>query len=230
MSRWYIILHYRNRPLERLGSHTATPPLPSSCHPVVTAVPEPHLSREDTPGEPVADGAPHAARIEALFRAHNEALVRFLSSRLHSRQEAMEVAQEAYVRMLNLAHPGAVSFLRAFLFRTAANLAVDRMRHGGHERQLREMPLFREFVETRTPERHAIGAEDVAALRRLVGELPAKCRQAFLLYRVDGVAMAEIARQMQLSERMVRLYVMRALQHCRAGLELARSSEGRGDA
>ncbi len=191
-------------------------------------MPESSLSDDTSPGTD-ADGAAHAARIESLFRAHNEALVRFLSSRLHSRQEAMEVAQEAYVRMLNLAHPGAVSFLRAFLFRTAANIAVDRMRRGIHERRLRESPLFREFVETRTPERHAIGAQEVASLRRLVGELPEKCRQAFLLYRVNGVELPEIARQMQMSERMVRMYVTRALQHCRAGLDLTRASEGRVD-
>jgi RNA polymerase sigma-70 factor (ECF subfamily) len=184
------------------------------------------LSHE-SPLDPTTGGASHAARIDSLFRAHNEALVRFLSSRLRSRQEAMEVAQEAYVRMLNLADPGAVSFLRAFLFRTAANIAVDRLRHGGHERRLRESPMFREFVETRTPERHAIGVQDVAALRRLVGELPEKCRYAFLMYRVSGVELPEIARQMQVSERMVRLYVQRALEHCRTGLETVRSSERR---
>ena len=198
------------------------------------ATPDPAPFDESFPGASsgAPDSATHADRIEALFRAHNEALVRFLSSRLHSRQEAMEVAQEAYVRMLDLEHPSAVSFLRAFLFRTAANIAVDRMRHGGHERRLRQSPLFRELVETRTPERHAIGAQEIATLRLRVAELPAKCRQAFLLYRVTGLSMPEIAARMQISERMVRLYVRRALTHCAAGLqggEPRAAAEGRGD-
>src|ERR1700732_5026585 len=69
-----------------------------------------------------------AALIERLFREHNEALVRFLRGRVESHNEALEVAQEAYVRLLSLDQPGAVSYLRAFLFKTAANMAIDRRR------------------------------------------------------------------------------------------------------
>src|SRR5580658_5486126 len=81
-----------------------------------------------TPDDPgAAEG--HAGRIDHLFREHNDALVRFLSARLGSYQDAREVAQEAYVRLLNLDRPGAVNFLRALLYKTAANLAIDRLRH-----------------------------------------------------------------------------------------------------
>src|SRR5580692_147523 len=80
----------------------------------------------------------HAARIDHLFREHNDALVRFLSARLGSYQDAREVAQEAYVRLLNLDRPGAAGFLKALLYKTAANLAIDRLRHQrlvtGHQR------------------------------------------------------------------------------------------------
>src|SRR5215469_2505957 len=73
--------------------------------------------------------------IERLFREHNEALVRFLLARLRSRQAALEVAQEAYVRLLSLDQPGAVSYLRSFLFKTAANIAIDRRRrHRSYDR------------------------------------------------------------------------------------------------
>ena len=52
-----------------------------------------------------------------LFREHNRSLVSYLAMRLRSVQEAKEVAQEAYVRVLQLQEPGAVSFLRAYLFK-----------------------------------------------------------------------------------------------------------------
>lgn len=161
-----------------------------------------------------AETATHADRIAALFHAHNEALIRFLAARLHSRQEALEVAQEAYVRMLNLAEPGAIGFLRAFLFRTAANLAVDRMRADSRARHARNSVLLEELIETRTPERYTVGAQEIARLRECVGSLPPKCRYAFLLYRVQGVAIDEVARRMGLTERMVHLYVRRALEAC----------------
>ena len=84
----------------------------------------------ETPADALApeERRARAELVERLFREHNSALVRFLQARLRSPQEAHEVAQEAYVRLLSLDEPGAVSYLRAFLFKTAANLAVDRLR------------------------------------------------------------------------------------------------------
>ena len=89
--------------------------------------------------------------------------MRFLHARLRSRSAAVEVAQEAYVRLLSLDQLGAISYLRSLLFKTAANLAVDRLRRGAvHERATRQ-PLFTEIAEERTPERHVEGARSSPA-------------------------------------------------------------------
>lgn len=172
-----------------------------------------------TPG---GDG--RAERITRLFSEHNDSLVRFLSARLHSVQEAKEVAQEAYVRLLNLDDSGAVSFLRAFLFKTAANLAVDRLRSRNRQRQAMNAGLCAELREAPTPDHEAAQVEEAEIVRRLIGELPPKCRQVFLLHRLHGEELPQIAKQMELSERMVRHYVLRATLYCRAGLEAAQSS------
>jgi RNA polymerase sigma-70 factor (ECF subfamily) len=70
----------------------------------------------------------------------------------------------------------------------------------------------------------------VEIVRCLIGELPPKCRRAFLLHRVHGAEFSEIAEEMGLSERMVRHYVLRAVLYCRAGLDAAQSCKesGRG--
>lgn len=171
-----------------------------------------------------------AQRISRLFSEHNESLIQFLATRLRSMQEAKEVAQEAYVRLLSLEDSGAVSFLRAFLFKTAANLAVDRLRSRNRQRQALDAGLCDELREAPTPDREAASAQEMEIVRRLVGELPPKCRRAFLLHRVHGAEFAEIAQEMGLSERMVRHYVLRAVLYCRAGLDAAQSCQesGRG--
>ena len=174
----------------------------------------PSFIETDSPGR--------ASRIEAverLFREHNQALLKFLQFRLRSTNAAHEVAQEAYVRLLSLDQPDTVSYLRSFLFKTAANLAIDRQRRGDvHERATR-LPLFHEFTDARTPERQLAGSERMSQLNRIVMELPLKCRQAFVLNRYYGVEFPVIAAQMRLSERMVRIYVVRALLYCRARLD-----------
>jgi RNA polymerase sigma factor (sigma-70 family) len=162
---------------------------------------------------------PQVELIERLFREHNEALIRFLLPRLRSRQAALEVAQEAYVRLLSLDQPGAVSYLRSFLFKTAANLAVDRLRRDEVHSRAMDTPLFREFMDDRTPERAAASAQEVKRLGELLLALPPKCRQAFILNRFHGKEFSAVAAEMNLSERMVRTYVVRALLYCRANLE-----------
>src|SRR5947209_4337020 len=95
------------------------------------------LDQPAPPQESALDGAPACPDVGRLFREHNQTLVRYLRARLGSEQEAKEVAQEAYVKLLQLERVGAISFMRAYLFRIAANLAIDRIRQrnsqGRHE-------------------------------------------------------------------------------------------------
>jgi RNA polymerase sigma factor (sigma-70 family) len=166
-----------------------------------------------------------AELVERLFREHNEALIRFLHARLRSYQEAREIAQEAYVRLLSLDEPGAVSYLRAFLFKTAANLAVDRRRREQTHDRATGSPAFQEFANKLTPERYLAGEQQLRRLERLVAALPPKCRQAFVLHQIEGKDFMTIAGELALSESMVRKYVMRALLYCRARLDWEGSNE-----
>ena len=170
-----------------------------------------------------SNGESRAQLVARLFREHNDSLVGFLAARLRSRQEALEVAQEAYVRMLSLDESNAVSFLRAFLFKTAANIAIDRIRSRDRRQQLHESSLF-DFRETQTPERSLVGEQEVAIIERVLAGLPPKCRRAFLLNRVHGLEPAEIARQMEVAERTVRHYILQALLQCRTALDAAQAA------
>jgi len=169
------------------------------------------------------DGDPgsldRAAVVERLFREHNDSLLQFLTTRLRSSQDAREVAQEAYVRLLSLDQPGAVSYLRAFLFKTAANLAVDRMRRNGVRARGASDPLFSELIERRTPERELAGSQAMERMARLVRALPEHCQRAFVLNRVSGKTFAAIAQELRISESSARMYVVRALLYCRARLD-----------
>jgi RNA polymerase sigma factor (sigma-70 family) len=162
----------------------------------------------------------HRTRMKRLVVDHHEDLIRFLAARLRSRHEAREVAQEAYVRLLGLRSPDSVGYLRAFLYRTALNIAIDRRRRAETHKQALQIPWFAELVETRTPERLVADGQTLERLSRLIQALPAQCQRAFVLHQVEGADFPDIARTMGLSESSVRKYVMRALLHCRAKLDL----------
>jgi RNA polymerase sigma-70 factor (ECF subfamily) len=165
--------------------------------------------------EGTADLSIRAAEVSRLFREHNRALVLFLASRLRDMQAAREVAQEAYVRVLQLEDLGAVGFLRSYLFKVAGNLAIDRIRQQQSRARFDHTADFDEFLNDVPPERTLIAREELAFLGRLVGELPAKYQQAFRMHRLEDQSFDDIARQMGLKERMVRRYVTNALLYLR---------------
>lgn len=177
------------------------------------------MTRAEIEGRPPAgesaDSLARAAEVSQLFREHNRALVLFLASRLRDIQAAREVAQEAYVRVLQLENLGAVGFLRSYLFKVAGNLAIDRMRQQQSRARLDQMSDFEDILDGLPPERTVIAQEELAFLGRVVGELPAKYQQAFRLHRLDEQPFDEIAQRMGLKERMVRRYVTNALLYLR---------------
>jgi RNA polymerase sigma factor (sigma-70 family) len=180
--------------------------LPPNADPVPDPDPEPGESRSQV--------------VERLFREHNEALIRFLRGRVGSNHEAREVAQEAYVRLLSLDQPGAVSYLRAFLFKTAANIAIDRRRRHQNFHKIAGPQLFAELTENRTPERQLSGEQTLRQLGILIERMPSKCRECFVMNQIQGLDAATIAAQLGITDSMVRKYVVRALLHCRQFIDV----------
>lgn len=169
--------------------------------------------------EPENTGA-RAQEVERLFRDHNDSLVRFLTLRLQSRQEAREVAQEAYVRLLQLERPDVASFVRAYLFRIAGNLAIDRLRRRATESRCQEPELFSELFERPPdPETVALERERMEQIRGFLHELPDVVREAFLMFRMEELDQEAIARKLGVSDRMVRNHISRALMYCRLRME-----------
>lgn len=167
------------------------------------------------------DATPQRAQeVERLFRDHNDALVRFLTLRLQSRNEAREVAQEAYVRLLQLERTDVSGFLRAYLFRIAGNLAIDRLRRRATESRLQGEELFPGLTERPPePETLAMQGQRVDQVRAFLQELPQPVRDAFLLFRVEDMDQESIAKRLGLSDRMVRNHVTRAMLYCRLRLD-----------
>ena len=165
-----------------------------------------------------------AAAVAELFREHNRVLVGYLRSRLGSLQEAKEIAQEAYVRLLQLHEPGTPGLLRAYLFKTASNLAIDRLRHRRVRQRSEEQPqLFEELNTSRgksdDPAEQLLAREQAEQLLGYLQELPIKCQQVMNLHRVEGISQLDVSARLGISERMVRRYVTYAMVYCHLRLD-----------
>jgi RNA polymerase sigma factor (sigma-70 family) len=181
--------------------------------------------RQAPPSDAVAAPFESAsAAVSQLFREHNRVLVGYLTVRLRSEQEAKEVAQEAYVRLLQLQEPGTPSLLRAYLFKIATNLAIDRLRHRGVRHRAEAQPeLFEDLTLSRTavddPAKQLLAREQAEQLLGYLQELPLKCQRVFNLHRLEGVPQHEVAVRLGFSARMVRRYVTYAMVYCHLRLD-----------
>lgn len=186
--------------------------LPIDPERIQVAISDPVDPTTHTPGS----GEPErASSVSQLFREHNRTLVGFLYAKLRNEQEAKEIAQEAYVKVLQLERRDASSFLRAYLFRVAENLAVDRIRQRRSRTRLDQLDSGADFFAEPIAERAAIAGQELALLKRVVAELPSRCQQAFRLHKLEDQPFVEVAEMMGITERMVRKYVARALVYIR---------------
>lgn len=156
-------------------------------------------------------------RITEVFRQHNGALVRFLRARLGSDVDAQEVAQEAYMRLLQSQARPEPALLKAYLFRIAINAATDHLRRRASQSWLVPDEGF-EGAEAALQERALSARQELKIVSEALSELPPKCRMALMMSRHDGLASSEIASQLGVSDRMVRMYVVRALEHVQSAL------------
>ena len=151
-----------------------------------------------------------------LLEQYYRELVGYLRSRLGSRHAAEDIAQEAYLRILERCDDTQISHPRAFLYRTALNLVTD-----GHRRSKARRAGPLEILETDerffvTPVHGVCRQEErLELLQRALAELGNTCRECFLLRKLEGLSHGEIATRMGLSKATVDKHIVNAMKHCR---------------
>lgn len=140
-----------------------------------------------------------------------------MRARLANPEDAAEVAQEAYLRMLRVKRAELIRNPQAYLFRIARNLVHElytRRRVPG------ETDTDTDALESKDPSPFdlAVLAGRRELVERAMNELPVKCRTALLLRWRQGLTQEEIAQRMNLSRQMVQKYLATGIAHCRKRL------------
>lgn len=167
-----------------------------------------------------------SAELDSLFREYHRELAAFAYRKLHDREAASDLVQDAFVRYI--AHVRqtemAAESPRFFLWRIASNLLLDLARRERRRGQMVALDAVAPHeLSDRAPsaERRLSARQEYRALRQALDELPAKARTALLLNRVERLTHAQIATRLGVSPSMVNKYISRALCHCLARLSEA---------
>ena len=161
---------------------------------------------------------PKNALIERLFAAHRGALQAFFHRRVQPREDATDLAQEVYVRMLRLKNLDSIRDTEAYLYTVASNLAREhavRERRRGVAVDIESDSADDALAELATFDAQIDSAQQVRRLRAVLRQFPLRWHAAVVLHYEHGPSYEEIAERIGVSQRMVKKYLGRALGHCR---------------
>lgn len=168
---------------------------------------------------------PTVTGLNEIFAETRSELLRFLTARTGSAGDAEDIVQDIWLR-IQAADTGPVANGRAYLYRVAQNLVLDRVR----ERRRREQretdwadsqsTLLAGDAADHRPNAMAqiIEREDAAALAAAIAALPEGAGRAFRLHKLDGLSHAEVAARLGISRSGVEKHIAVAMAHLRRAL------------
>jgi len=156
--------------------------------------------------------------IEALYRSHQHQLVGRLTKIVNCKEIANELVQESYLILSQTAKSQPIQYPSGFLFRIATNLAFNHLKHRKVVETYAQHQINTVSEETPSAEHVFSQHQSLEIFCLIIEELPPRCRDAFILYKVHGMNHKEIASELGISLSGVEKHIMKGLSHCRLKL------------
>lgn len=163
--------------------------------------------------------APAAHDLTASYLEQREALARFFRARSGPHGDVEDLLQDLYLKVSAIEPDRDVRDPRAYLYRLASNLMMDRWRSGrrssardgawrlvahqtGASEDLDDAPSAEVVVANR---------QRLAVLMTALSSLPEKTQRVFRMHKFDGLSYAEVASSLGISRSSVEKHMMEAL-------------------
>lgn len=140
-----------------------------------------------------------------------------------SREEAEEIVSDVFLdvwkRRSQLAE---IRDMKAWLLTLVHNRSISCLRRRA---QVPEAVLLEEVganalpADLQTPDERLISREEIARINRVINQFPPRCRQVFVLAKIEKLPYKEIARMLGISVKTIDNHVASALRQIRAVLE-----------
>lgn len=172
---------------------------------------KPSIDRPCVDGPSVNKNEPNSSAV-VPWDTYSRALKTHFRRHLKSDVDLDDLVQEVFTKLAALPNERHIEFPKAYIFRIASNILVDRSRGRQHaldyavslddETQLTARPEQEDWQHFRDLEK---------TLNVALDTLGDKCRDAFILRRYHNMDTPQIADKLQISHRMVQKHIANAL-------------------
>ena len=152
--------------------------------------------------------------LQATFIEHRERLQEAAQRILGRRHLAEDVLQSAYLRITDSSAHLVIRQPLNYCFQVVRHLAIDYCR-----RQALEAQFFTSEIEGQavpapqlSPERAAMSGQFLSLIDEALARLPSRTRQAFVLYRLEGLTQRAIADRLGVSPTLVNFMIKDAIE------------------
>jgi len=142
------------------------------------------------------------------------ALTNYLAHHAHGRAGVADLLQDVYVRVFEAASKQIPESAKSFVFTTARNLLVDKVRHEKVVPIEAVENLEALIIAADEPgvEAHVAAREELRHLQAALEHIAPRAREAFVLHHAYGLGQGEIAERMHISVKTVSYYLIDAVQ------------------
>ncbi len=150
------------------------------------------------------------------LQPHEPALRAYLHSRFPEVRDVDDLVQEAYARVLQVQRSQQIQSAKAYLFTTARNLALSVLRRPRifSPQPVTDFPALGVVEEGMDVAENVSIKQEVGLLLDAIDALPARCREIFILRKLQGIPQREIAERLGLSEQTVQVQIARGAKKC----------------
>ena len=166
--------------------------------------------------------------LEGAYGVYRAGLLRFLAIRTGDAIDAEDMVQELWLKV-RLQRGEAVANARAYLYRMAQNIVVDRLRAQRRrvQREQRWSDGLGRFIDSRgetidqsrNAEEEILEREELASLASAIANLPAGARRVFKLHKLEGLSHGEIAARLGISKSGVEKHMAVAMKYLRRAMQ-----------
>lgn len=157
---------------------------------------------------------------ELLFRKYYTNLCNHAIRFVHSREVAEDIVSEVFAAFWQSRTFDVItSSYRAYLYKSVRNRSYNYLKWDLNRTTQMETLTVPFTAHALNPCEALQYNELYQQVERIVQEMPAQCRKAYLLKRVEGKTLEEIAAELQITPKSVEALITRAIARLRGGLK-----------